>query len=341
MATTNHSTRTAEDTVLDVSSDSKTQAGSPKTSECPSCNSVLITRTVTPGQSIRCGRCSQIIRFGTTEKVATDKLAWRSLWLGVASLVFLFFTGIPAVYYGIRSLLRMRFFRPKTSDRAAAVVGTTLGGCMGVFVGIPAAFTGLMIAIVVLTVTSSEIPAEIEEELAKHCNVSFPEDVEGVGFQSLMLGSQQTFDFADAKKRDERKIDIRIIRYNTTLAVNKMAIILRAKTRGVPEGEMISQEVIEWRAGREPIEVNKRVYRVKNKTSDDETPEKEFGTVNHYYGVFAQESDYIGFVIVLHVDDRSMEDSELEAFWKLVDARASEDPQPEQSVSPSVKIEIK
>ena len=102
--------------------------------ECQHCKSKVVTVGLNTGQQIRCANCLTIWTFGKVETDATDRLAWRSFWLGLSSILFLFFTGIPAIYYGVRSLLRMRFVKPKKRDRAAAIAGTTMGGCFGIFV---------------------------------------------------------------------------------------------------------------------------------------------------------------------------------------------------------------
>ena len=60
--------------------------------------------------SLRCGNCGDLIGTGVKANAPREKTASRSLWLGLSSIILLFFTGIPAIYYGIKSLLKKSFF---------------------------------------------------------------------------------------------------------------------------------------------------------------------------------------------------------------------------------------
>ena len=136
--------------------------------QCPKCEATLIADGLAEGQQVRCVQCATLFRLGEEQKTSADRLAWRSFWLGLSSLVFLFLTGIPAIYYGIRSMLRMRFTKPRPKDQFAAVSGTMLGGCFGVIGG------GMIVsfaAILGFTLLSVNRPATQEEKLEMYAGV--------------------------------------------------------------------------------------------------------------------------------------------------------------------------
>ena len=118
--------------------------------KCQQCDATLIADGLPQGQQVRCVKCAHLFRLGEEKKTSADRLAWRSFWLGLSSLLCMFFTGIPAIYYGIRSLLRMRFIKPRPKDRFAAVSGTLMGGCFGMSGAVIACFA----AIIAITLTT-------------------------------------------------------------------------------------------------------------------------------------------------------------------------------------------
>ena len=106
---------------------------------CLVCGARLYTDFVSESQSskiwLRCGKCGDFIDSGVKANAPVDKFARRSLWLGISSIILLFFTGIPAIYYGVKSLMRSKYTSVRPGDRRAAIAGTALGTIFGVFLG--------------------------------------------------------------------------------------------------------------------------------------------------------------------------------------------------------------
>ena len=100
---------------------------------CPQCQSTLLVEVFGTSNPIRCASCGEISMPPNQQASEVHRDSRRSLWLGVASIVLLFLTGIPAIWYGVRSLLKMRFVRSQRGDRKAATIGAVLGLIFGIF----------------------------------------------------------------------------------------------------------------------------------------------------------------------------------------------------------------
>ncbi len=100
---------------------------------CPRCNAVLVTEGLRPDQPIICPDCgatSVLRRAGF--KVRTSRLALLSLALGIASLVGVCLTGIPAVIAGILALRQIARSHGGLSGRHLAVSGIVTGAAFGI-----------------------------------------------------------------------------------------------------------------------------------------------------------------------------------------------------------------
>jgi len=100
---------------------------------CSQCESELLVEIFGTSNPIRCASCGGISIPANEASTQAGRFAWRSLWLGIASIFLLFLTGLPAIWYGVRSLLQMRFVRSQKGDRKAAAAGITLGLLFGIF----------------------------------------------------------------------------------------------------------------------------------------------------------------------------------------------------------------
>ncbi|MEL7497900.1 MAG: hypothetical protein AAFN77_09840 [Planctomycetota bacterium] len=310
---------------------------------CEGCQSALVTKGILAGQIIRCGRCGKISQMGTSEALATDRMAWRSLWLGISSIFLLFITGLPAVYYGVKSLLRMRFVRPKKSDRIAAITGTALGGCFGIFIGSFVAMVGLFVLIVTMDIKRSQNPAEIKEFLAKVCTISMPTELEGFDFDGILFNSNQSFEFGDAKKYSDQTFRIRILYQRSTIGINRNTMIQQMREVYVSSSRMKidkdGTEMLLWNIDDESVDVQKRIFTLTPKknaesqnvsedgnevSSSDQPDEATSGEstestksqtpeiVKHYFGVITRESGIYGFVVYVNETRRPTTDEEIQ-----------------------------
>ena len=121
-----------------------------KLAVCKNCDTNLCAIEVPQNVQIRCSKCGYITFMeGNADDFVQLKNAWRSLWLGLASIILIFLTGIPAVYFGIKALLKMRYQKVTSATKFAAIAGVVIGGIWGVLIGGAIALTvgfGLVVA---------------------------------------------------------------------------------------------------------------------------------------------------------------------------------------------------
>lgn len=147
---------------------------------CPECDTTLLIDLIPAAASIRCPSCSNVAPRTSASSAEANRFAWRSFWLGLSSIVLLFFTGIPAIWYGIRSLLEMRFIRSQKHDRKAAIAGTTLGVLFGILGSGILAIIGGFALIISLAVENTEDPQRIREISNSIAAINLPNEFEPV-----------------------------------------------------------------------------------------------------------------------------------------------------------------
>lgn len=168
---------------------------------------------------IRCASCGNISSATNRQTTEVHRHAWRSLWLGLSSILLLFLTGIPAIWYGVRSLLRMRFVRSQSKDRIAAVVGVILGVVCGIAGTASVALIGGFIALFMLSMEETKDPERIDEILATIGSVEVPVDFEAIE------ASRFTNEFSNVTWRDGAKAEDAMARMR--LVVTRQGTALR------------------------------------------------------------------------------------------------------------------
>lgn len=276
---------------------------------CQKCSAILISDGLPQSQQVRCVKCANVFRLGEEKKTSADRLAWRSFWLGLASLVFIFFTGLPAIYYGIRSLLRMRFTKPRPKDRFAAVAGTMMGGCFGMFGAFVAAFAAI-IAVALSTVDS----ASTDEEKAQHFSRVFENEMPPellIEKTVSVLNSQHFFDFVDHEEPEQRTVRIHLLHHNSNFQPLRSQVVvqLRGRIIQIPDHKLVveNSERLTWKMLDQDIEVRKVVYEIqprKDKDAEDETDPAEDavspnGTAIQYYGICKSPLGYTGMSVTV------------------------------------------
>lgn len=238
---------------------------------CVKCQSTLVTDFISGNKStetvIRCGHCGEL--WSPVEILGTrDKDAWRSLWLGLSSILLVFITGIPALYYGIRSLSRTRFTRIRLRDRRAAVAGVTLGTLFGVF-GSLCVF-GIAGAILVnqatkIETTTNEQALNVFDGLA---TIDLPPEL--AKFKSKKFLGSSTFKFTDKEAIVDRCIRFDLVFYppimsgsvstiEKQLANNYLVEAERDEDKGkMPEYEETDDYELRWNVFSKPTVVRKR-----------------------------------------------------------------------------------
>lgn len=305
--------------------------------ECQYCNSTLVTNGLSPGQQIRCANCLSLLTFGKIEKVETHRLAWRSFWLGLSSILLLFFTGLPAIYYGIRSLLRMRFVKPKSSDRAAAIAGTALGGCFGIFVGF-LAVCGLIIGLIsYLTYQETDDVVEVVQKCSEYFEFEVPKSLMPVKATSI-LNNHATFEFADSKKATERNVRIQLRRDGASIQTNRDRVVqslMRTRVNKQKMGKPEPSEILKWEMDGEVVDVRKTIYLRPRETdsnepssappveaADKEPTAVEMLETHQYFAYLLRDDGYYGLVVVFEPDGFELSESDVRAIFantKIVD----------------------
>ncbi len=285
------------------SSDIKVDSIFTKGLTCQNCHSELVTDFIAASQSadvvIRCGNCGDV--FSPLQNLLiADKYAWRSLWLGIASVVLICFTGIPAMYFGIRSLLRSQYKRTRPQDRRAAVAGTILGGMFGIF----GSFCVFGIGGAILIAYLSQVEAETMEQ-AKHVldgvvKMEMPEQfVEGRATKMFGASVFRFYDNGDSDKRNSR-FDFLYFPPAMAGSVTTLNSQLRSK-RLLSDANYkeLSEEILQWDLCGRTIGITKVVF---EETLDDQPPAE----VCLYYGFSAVEPGIFGIAIAHRTADSGL-----------------------------------
>jgi hypothetical protein len=278
--------------------------------KCQQCDATLIADGLPQGQQVRCVKCAHLFRLGEEKKTSADRLAWRSFWLGLSSLLCMFFTGIPAIYYGIRSLLRMRFIKPRPKDRFAAVSGTLMGGCFGMSGAVIACFA----AIIAITLTTVDKPGTPEERALHYSQVfenDMPPELQLDETVSL-LNSQHFFDFVDHEEPEQRTTHVHLLHHNANFQTWRSLVVvqLRGNRLRIPGHRLVekSSELLNWKMFDQDIEVRKIVFEIQPDEEAEEAqsePESDLSTAAEsstdtaiqYYGVCKSPFGFTGMTV--------------------------------------------
>ena len=266
---------------------------------CSHCNSTIFAEGLRPGQKIRCANCNAISTFGVAKKTPADRWAWRSLYLGIASFVLLFLTGIPAIYYGTRSLLRMRFIPSKPGDKTAAVSGIFLGGCVGVIFGGMAVAIGLVIAVVASTREEIKDQQLVLERCETIFEIQPPEFCKPTRATRLLNKDRIYFEhFQDDVEQMEIMLqsDLTLTQSDIGFHVELRTRSLNGKFKSSPE---LPREKLTWKFGTEEVEVNKRIL-VPNSNGDEDDSVGSEERLNHYWATRSSERKMYGMSVIFN-----------------------------------------
>ncbi len=315
--------------------------------QCTSCNSNLVTDGLTSGQQYRCANCYSFSRFGKLDRIAADRLAWRSFWLGISSVLLLTLTGIPAIYYGIRSLLRMRFVRPKRGDQAAAVIGVTLGGFFGVFIGF-ISFCAVLIGLLgMLTSTESRDPEQVKLGCSKF--FEFEHHTIKPFRSNTTLDTQFIFQFsndqktetenAETENAETENVNVTLVHLRKSLQssdASMLAMLRRKRLRGKRTGNSIGTDVFEWSMNGEAMDVKRTIYSSTPRRSEgnpegsDESkgPDNSVGTENrdanqapdthHYFGYQKIDGSFYGVGLTHFPTESGLSQSDVKAMFEAI-----------------------
>ena len=285
---------------------------------CTHCHSEMVLTRALPDVSIRCSGCGFITEPVETNdaKVTSDPGARWSLWLGLSSVVLLFITGLPALFLGVRSLLRMKHYEPLKFDRNAAIAGTVLGTIFGVIIGAFAAFVLFVFAITLTTVERTEDPDEVLRNLATFAKLDVPSKLLPTGARNILQTRDVTF--RDHKNGRSATISLEIGYIRSTFGpnTNQLKTTLQNHDFGVDLQRVPSTTSnLTWKlAGKETT--------VKKTTMVEEKPDMNGVTrkVTRYFGMVTTNQGTYGMVVLLREPNNPLTEADVKKIFESTQA---------------------
>jgi len=264
---------------------------------CPQCKSILLVEVFGNSSPIRCASCGSVTMPTNPKSTVVNRYAWRSLWLGLSSILLLFLTGIPAIWYGVRSLLQMRFVRCQKNDRKAAAAGVALGVLFGIFAtGVVAVVGGLFI-MTIMMIEETKDPKRMEELLASIGSIDVPDDfrrIEANGFH----GQVMAINWKDGTKVEDAQARARLISANqrtpggkVTLSQSRDDFELHNRIEVDSENKQI--EKLSWMFAGQNREVEKTI---------EAALEGDFNTIR-YQAKKSEEEEKLGYTLIVSIRD--------------------------------------
>ncbi len=239
---------------------------------CPQCETGLLVEVFGTSNPIRCPACTHVLIPPNQASTQVNQFAWRSFWLGLSSIFLLFLTGIPAIWYGVRSLLQMRFTRSQKSDKKAAVAGVILGVIFGILGTGLLVVAGAIIALMMMIIEETSNPDRMAEILAEIGTIEVPDGfqmVEAAGVKNQL----QRVDWRDGTKAKQSQGRIRLAMVSpkspgggALLNQPKISFQLHSDIEFDEEGS-ISEEIL-WRFAGKPRNITKVTEVAKDKKFD-------------------------------------------------------------------------
>lgn len=149
---------------------------------CPKCGTVLDPRGVRPGQVVQCGACGT--QFPLDDPLApagTSGMAVTSFVLGLASIVGLCLTGVPAIIFGMLALGDIRRSGGVLKGHGLAVTGILMGTVCGVLCLPPIVGGTYLVMNAVQNINLSADPADVAEVASSIAAYTVPEGLEPLG----------------------------------------------------------------------------------------------------------------------------------------------------------------
>ncbi len=299
---------------------------------CLVCGSELFTDFISESQSskvsLRCGGCGDIVGSGIKANAPVDKRAWWSLWLGLSSILLLCLTGIPAIYLGIRSLLRMRYTSARLGDRRAAIAGILLGSTFGVIGGCCILGVGGASLFAIWSRDSTDNFAQTMIVLGGIAEVDMPAQINHGSATSVMNTNQ--FNFQDAKVL-ERSCRIVIVYYPPAMigGTASLKMQLRSeKLRGDAAHKVLEEVPLKWEIAGKTTTVSK--YILEEKIFNDESEVKIKNEVLQYVGYVSVKHGIYGVgCAVRQPNDVFPDEASIQAFFNSITPVA--DPRPSKA----------
>ncbi|MEM7455485.1 MAG: hypothetical protein AAF456_14125 [Planctomycetota bacterium] len=236
----------------------------PDSLTCAKCSALLVAdQSIGKGAYVRCYRCGD--SWARDEvRINRDRMAWWSLWLGIASIMMICFSGFPAIYFGIRSLMRMKHRRVRPRDRSAAVIGTTFGVFFGIFWGFTVAALGAGFLVARYTSERSEDPERIAEMVSERVSLELPDRyIPNNGLQ--IMGNQLVARYFDAEDAGDRTSLVMLMYFTPMMHGGAGSVKMTVQEYPMflldhESPDLQSEEKFEWEMCGDPVTVTKRIF---------------------------------------------------------------------------------
>ena len=299
---------------------------------CPECDAPLLLRSSWLGDGpLRCAACATQFEFDGQSDTARvrkpNRFAWRSLWLGLSSILLLFLTGVPAVYYGVRALLQMRYQRPTSRERAAAIGGTVLGTLFGMLMGGCVLSAGVVLALFFLTFEQTDDPAAIQRQLDRMAHVDIPEGITPRRMIQVM-NLQTHVGWDDRQNEDDRpNVAIRLIFYQKTLSMNYSQIQQNLKATRIrirPTIQLDSTEILDWEMDGKPAKITHNRFAIlpeedappSASTDAESNPAEPLPRrADRYYGFVVSETGAVGMAVFVFDPPGKLDQKQIEEMF--------------------------
>ena len=284
--------------------------------QCSNCQAELVTESLASGRDIRCASCGKVISrefLGATNFSYRD--AWWSLGWGLSSIFLLCFAGIPAVYLGIRALLRMRY-RPATlAARRTAIWGIVTGGLFGILMGGTLIVTGVIVLVFWATTEQTEDPQRglaILNEIA-----SLDLDYERIQPQRALNSKvfMSVVELMDSPEEKDRRVNIKLLRMPSWMATN------RAQLTNMLRGDLLDSsrkyhrdepESLTWKINGKNVAVTKITSRFAQPSDDAESAVR----IMQYYFLTDLGNYAYGLVLIHQPPDSKLDEEKVQKIFE-------------------------
>jgi len=175
------------------------------TIECPQCQHRVVTgRSSQPDSYVRCSSCSFIFPEDPAEKLKTiwaTRFGWFSFLFGILSFGLGFIAGIPAIYFGIRSLKTRTSIYAEHPQRWMATSGIVMGGVIGAVVGL--CLVGIL-GMVIWFQISSEFTKDPDVVAQRGKEIGTFDSSEMLPYKSERIFGNLTVSYSAEEKREEQ-----------------------------------------------------------------------------------------------------------------------------------------
>ncbi len=268
-------------------------------------------------------------------KQVSHRSAWWSLAFGVVCLLalavgigvfffiqqwwilgfFCFATviGFPAVYLGLRALLKMKYQRTSSATRIAAIGGSALGGVFGILICGMISVFGLGIAWFVFSTVILEGPEACLTRTREILLIDLPPETNIQPYRIRTSAMQvNRIDFRNAERVDESTVSMKVLRFPKWVTTNRQHFVGMLEDEifdRFSDSELSSREKenLEWQMVGRPEKINRILW---HWTSNHEDRVQKTDVLQ-YYSFFDVGGTSFGIVLIHQPADSKLSEDDI------------------------------